>query len=86
MNFAGLEVQDFTFAGEDKKADAIKLVDEVKKIADFFSKKFEVPPVDEEGDVKHYAENLQESCKNIKELLKSSTAPASESEYSNSVV
>ena len=86
MKFTDLEVPDFTSPGEDKKSDAIKFVDELMKIAGFFSKKFEVPPVDEEGDVKHYAENLQESCKNIKELLKSSTAPASESEYSNSVV
>ena len=79
MKFTDLEVPDFTSPGEDKKSDAIKFVDELMKIAGFFSKKFEVPPVEDPRDqelnevslekVKKSAENLQEACEYFKELV-----------------
>ena len=78
MDFTDLEVPDFTFPGEDKKSDEIKLVDELMKIAGFFSKKFEVPRVEDPRDqglnevrlenVKKNAQRMQKYCEYVKKF------------------
>ena len=76
LKFTGLKVPDFTFAGEDEKANEKKLLGELMKIAGFFSKKFEVPRVkntrDQElnrqrlGNVKENAERMQKYGEYVK--------------------
>ena len=80
LKFNGLKVPDFTLLH------GIKFVDELKKTAGFFSKKFVAPDAEGQMTVETAAEKLQESCENIKKHLKPSKAPASESECSNSVL
>ena len=89
LNLTGLEVPNFPLPGKDDKAKAIEFLDELEKIAGFFSENFEVPRVEDRKvqkqnkkrleSVKLSAKDLQNECKKVQERFERPTGSESES-------